>query len=480
MERLSGLDAAFLNGETPAIHMHTLKVAIVDPPPDGGSATFARFREETAKRLHLLPLFRRRAVNVPLGFHHPVWVEDPLFDLDYHLRRIALPAPGGQRELDAVVGDIASHRLDRDHPLWEIWQVEGLADGSLGYVAKIHHALADGLASAHLLEHVFSPSPDATDPAPPPAPWAPHVLPSRSALFFSAFPDHVRRLGKLPPLIGRTIGGIRRTVRGRRQDTVTAPLPFGGPRTSLNRGLTAARSFATARVPLDHLRTVKSALAISMNDVVLAVVAGALLRLLAGRNEHPRRPLVATVPVATMRPGDEHRLTGNRLSNLFTSLCTDIDDPLARAHAIHDTMIAARNAHERLGSSLMEEWMEYLPPPLLAALMRLGSRLEPLHRPAANVVVSNVRGPATALYVAGARLRHLYSVGPIVEGVGINVTAWSYADELSFTVLASREALPEAHDVTDALMASLAELVELAATAGAHEPGTAASDLGAT
>jgi diacylglycerol O-acyltransferase len=458
MERLTGLDAAFLHSETPAVHMHTLKVAIVDPPAGGGADTFERLREELGKRLHLLPPFRRRVVDVPVRFHHPVWIEDPYFDLGFHLRRIAIPAPGGQRELDAVVADIASHPLDRRHPLWEIWQLEGLADGGLAYVAKIHHALADGVAAAQLLANVMAASPAAGEPAPPAEPWAPEAMPSAAKLFFGAWPDHVRRLTRLPPLIGRTLAGMGRVARQRRRGGVPAPLPYGGPRTSLNRGLTAARSFAATRVLLAHARRVKSVLDISMNDVVLAVVAGGLLRLLERRGERPGRPLVATIPVAAAAPGEEHRLTGNRLSNLFTSLCTDIGDPLARARAIHDTMVAAKAAHERFGSTLMQEWMEYLPPPLLPWLMRLDSRFESLHRPAANVVVSNVRGPEAALHIAGSKLRHLYSVGPIVEGIGVNVTAWSYADELSFTVLASREALPDAHELTECLEASLAEL----------------------
>ncbi len=466
MQRLSGLDATFLHGETPSIHMHTLKVAVIEPLPGSGPDTFERFRDELAKRLHLLPPFRRRIVDVPLGFHHPVWIEDPDFDITYHLRSAAIPAPGGMREVDDVIADIASHSLDHRHPLWEVWRLEGLANGAMVYVAKIHHSVADGVAAAHLLANVMSAHNEAEDPSPAVVPWHPEPVPSARTLLRDALKDHLRTLFKFVPLVWKTLMGLWRLVRHQLGGGTPAPHPFEGPSTSLNRGLTPARSFATADVPLAEVLAIKSALGVTLNDVVLAVVGGTLRRFLEQRGERPSRSLAATIPVATPGVDDDARLAGNRLSNLFTSLCTDIDDPVERVRAIHDKMAVAKANHERFGASIMLEWAEYVPPRPYSMMVRLYARtgLAAKHRPAANAVVSNVRGPSERLYVAGTRLRSLYSVGPIVEGIGINITAWSYADDLAFTVLASRESVPDAHGVTDCLRESLSELSRAVST----------------
>jgi diacylglycerol O-acyltransferase len=470
MERLSGLDATFLHGETPSIHMHTLKVAVVEATPEAGPDTFERFGEELAKRLHLLPPFRRRIVDIPLGFHHPVWIEDPHFDINYHLRRVGIPAPGGREEMDEVIADIASHSLDHRHPLWEIWRLEGLQDGCIAYVAKIHHSVADGAAAAHLLANVMSAHNEAGDPTPPTETWRPEPIPSTSTLLRDAMRDHVRKLGQLLPLVWKTLLGLGRLILHRRRGGAPAAQPFQGPITALNRGLTPARSFATMDVPIAEVRAIKTTLGLTLNDVVLAIVSGALRRFLELNDKQSLRSLVATIPVAAPAPNEDQRLAGNRLSNLFTSLCTDIDDPLERIRMIHDKMVVAKANHERFGESIMLEWMEYVPPHPYNWMVRLYARtgLAARHRPAANAVVSNVRGPSKHLFVAGMRLRNLYSVGPIVEGIGINITAWSYADTLAFTVLACRDAVPRAREVTDCLRWSLSELT--GAVQGIEQP----------
>src|ERR1700736_5075558 len=173
MQRLTGLDAGFLYMETPTLHMHTLKISVLDPSTVPGGYSFGNVKQELASRLHLLPPFRRRLVEVPFGIHHPVWIEDPDFDIDWHIHRIAVPAPGGQREFCDLISDIASRQLDRSRPLWEIWVVEGLEAGRVGFVAKIHHSVADGVAAADLLANVLSPDPEIHEPPPPAEPWAP-------------------------------------------------------------------------------------------------------------------------------------------------------------------------------------------------------------------------------------------------------------------------------------------------------------------
>ncbi len=476
MRRLTGFDASFLYSESPTVLMHTLKVAVIEPPKHLRPADrFDRLRSELGRLLDKLPAFRLRLVEVPLGLDHPVWIEDPHFDLDYHLHRIALPPPCGPRELDAVIADIAGHPLDRGHPLWEIWMVEGLAGGELAFVLKIHHAVADGGASAAMLANVMTrEAPSASSSQHPDGETAAanhpagEELPEPLTLVRDALRDQVRRAGGALPLAARTVRGGIAVLRGYRGAGARPPMPFDTPRTPFNEPLTPARSFASTALSLAAVKQVKDAFGVTLNDVVLGLAGGALARYLDGRGLHADRSLIATVPVSIAEPGGaggSPRLSGNRLSNVFMSLCTDIADPRERLRRIHDIAEAAKATHERLGPQVLVEWAEFAPPKVSSWAIRSYSswKLARLHRPAANAIVSNVRGPSEKLFVGGAKLSHMYSVGPILDGIGVNLTAWSYGDELSFGVLTGREAVPDAHEITDGLHAALAELTAAAA-----------------
>jgi WS/DGAT/MGAT family acyltransferase len=470
MERMTGLDAGFLYMETPTLHMHTLKISVVDPSAIPGGYSFQRFREELERRLHLLPPFRRRVVEVPLGLDHPVWIEDAAFDLDHHVVRVDLPAPGGAREMDEMIGRIASVQLRRDRPLWQIWVLEGMESGEVCFVAKIHHAAADGVAAGALLANVLSLDPDPHDPDPPERPWRPDPMPSRFRLILDALRDRSRRTRLLPSLVRRTRRNVRALGEHQREAAVRPPRPIRDtPRTSFNGRLTSRRVFATSSFALEDFKTVKSAFGVSLNDVVLACVAGSLRRYLDDRSERLDRPLVAGVPVSSDRPGDDPRLGGNRVTNMFTSLRTDIDDPVERLKAISSVTGAAKDRINILGADLMADWAEHTPPRPFSWVMRTYSRsgLAARHRPPINLVVSNVPGPKFPLYIAGARLSALYSVGPILEGIGLNVTVWSYIDQMNVSAIACRERLPGIHDVTDGIGEALRELLKLAEEHGA-------------
>ena len=461
MERLSGIDASFLYMETPAAHMHTIKVAVLDPAPAARHA-LGDVKQAMRERLHLLPQFRRCVVEVPLGLHHPVWIEDPGFDLDRHVGAIDLPAPGGWREIEDAVSEIASRPLDRRRPLWELWLLRGLGDGRVALVAKIHHALADGVAVAEMLAGVMVEGAPAASVPGPVELWTPEALPSRGRLLRDALRDHVPRVAGLPRLIARTARGLRAGARLRHGLSPAPPLPLlDVPRTSLNGALYAARSFATASLPLDDLKAVKSRLGVTMNDVVLALVAGSLRRYLEARGELPERALVAEVPTSTDATGAPRRLAGNRVSNLFTSLCTDLADPVARLRRIHEVTSAAKQINRALGPDLYREWTDYAPPRPLAALFRLYSRLRiaDRHVPAVNVIVSCVPGPRRLLRWTGGELQHLFSVGPIIEGAALNVTAWSYVDRLEVGVLTCPERIASPREIALGLGLALEELL---------------------
>lgn len=464
MERLSGLDASFLYNETPVLHMHTLKFTVLDMSGVTGGYDFERFRDELRRRLHLLPPFRRRIVEVPLGLHHPVWIEDPAFDIDDHLRRVVVPPPAGRREIDETIATIASTALDRSRPLWEIWMLEGLAGERVGFVAKIHHAVADGIAAAALLANVMTSTPEEVDPSPPPAHWRAETIPSRWRLVREALTDLGRDALRLPGLIRRTVAHLRALRRQRREAAVATPRPIlDAARTPFNAALTARRSFAAATLALGDVKVVKDSFGVTVNDVVLAIVAGALRNWLLDRDALPEKPLIAGVPVTTDDPGTT-RLGGNKVSNMFTSLRTDLADPVERLHAIHEVTAAAKVAHGILGARMLADWSEYTPPRPYAAAMRLYGRLRLAdhHRPPINLVVSNVPGPREPLYVAGGRMEGIHSVGPILEGVGMNVTVWSYCDQLDVGVLACRDQVAEPHEITEAMASALVELTERA------------------
>lgn len=460
MERLTGLDAGFLYMETPTLHMHTLKIAVVDPSSVPGGYSFQRFKDVLEERLHLLPPFRRRLVEVPLRVHHPVWIEDPAFDLAHHVRRVGCPLPGGMREFAELVSDIASRQLARHRPLWEIWVVEGLEGGKIAFVAKIHHSVADGVAAASLLANVAA---DLTDTGSG-VPWQPEAIPDRRELFRDAVRDLARELRGLPRLLRSTLGNMRSLRRRRGETLEPPPLPFQTPRTRFNAALTPHRLFTMSTLSLEDVKRVKNAFGTTLNDVVLAVVAGALRRYLTERGELPDRPLVAGVPVSTAAEPD--RLGGNRVSNMFTSLRTDVADPVDRLRAIHEVTKTAKEFHNVLGAEMLRDWSEIAPPRPFAWFMRTYSRraLASRHRPPINLVVSNVPGPRTALSIADAGIVALYSMGPILEGIGLNVTVWSYVDSLNFGLVSCPELVPDLWALTDALGDELAELVKRSPT----------------
>ena len=463
MERMTGLDAGFLYMETPTLHMHTLKIAVVDPSGVPGGYSFDLLKQVLASRLMYLPPFRRRIVEVPFGLTHPVWVEDPDFDLDYHVRRVAVPAPGGPREFGELISDIASHQLDRRRPLWELWVVEGLEHGHIGVVAKIHHAAADGVAAAAMLANVLGVGDNDVEDVDL---WRPDPIPSEWELLAGAVRSIAIALAHLPQLLWRTLQGLVRLVQRRRAGGDLPPPPFSAPAVSFNRALTPHRRFVFSSVPLDDVKEVKNALGASVNDIVLALSAAALRRYLHDRDELPTRPLMAGVPVSVGDMGT--RSSGNMVSNLFTSIPTDVADPIERVRTVHRMMKGAKEVHNALGAEMLADWTELTPPRPFAAFMRFYSRRElaSRHRPPINVVISNVPGPQAALDVAGARLVSIYSMGPILEGIGLNITVWSYCGSLNFGIVSCRELMPDLWRLTDYIQDALEELKKAVASEG--------------
>ncbi len=463
VERLTGQDAQFLYAETPSQHMHTLKIAIVDVTSTTGGYSYDTFRRVVAERLHLLPELRRRVVWAPLRLGHPWWVDDPTFDLDRHLRRATVAAPGDQAALDTVVSGIAGEELEPDRPLWELWVVEGLAEGRVAFVTKIHHCLADGTRAAEMLLAVTSFDPTTDVLSTDPESWSPAALPSFLPRLRAGLQIALGIALGFPGVVIRTIRGMRNLVVHRRLGGPKPAVPFTGARTAFNRSITARRTFVSTSFAFDRLTTVKRSYGVSINDVVLAMVAGGLRRYLDQRGELPARPLVAGVPVSTRTGGQQG---ANRVSNLFVSLPVQLSDPLERLALIHDSTKGAKAQYNVLGADMLADWSELTPASPYRAFMRFysGRGLADRGRSPLNLVVSNVPGPRQQLHIAGAEIVEIYSVGPILEGIGLNVTVWSYLDRLYVAVLGCPDQLDDLPRLTGHLAEALAELeAEMAA-----------------
>ncbi len=477
MRRLTGLDASFLYLETPNNHMHVAGTYIFDPSDIPGGYSFARVKELIANRLHKLPPFRWRLVEVPFGLHHPIWIEDPDFDLDYHVRRTALPSPGGQAELNGLAADIMGRPLDRRRPLWEIHIVEGLENGHVAMISKTHHAAIDGASGAELSTNLLDlgPEPVIYDDAPE---WKAERMPSDSEMLVYAF----NSLSKQPALLAKTLKdtvGMALTMRNRPKPEGITPPPsmFSAPRTSINVPLTPHRLFATADVTLDDIKKIRRVLGGTVNDVVLALCSSVLRTYLIEESELPNEPLVAMVPIS-VRSSDQQGAMGNRVSNMFVSLATQIADPVERLRVIQNGTRQAKEVASAIGADTLSNWAEFAAPALAARAARLYSsmKLADKHRPAFNVTISNVPGPQFPLYSAGAKLTAWYPMGPIFDGGGLNMTVMSYCGTVHFGLVACKETVPRVNDIAAGLADAVTELLK--AAEAAESAALAAEDAG--
>lgn len=460
MERLSGLDSTFLYLETPSQLLHVCAVATLDVSTVPGGYRFEAWRDELAVRVAGMPAFRRKLFDSPLNLDHPAWVDDPEFDVDNHLHHVTVDAPGEPSELRDLCGRIASTQMDRTIPLWELWVVEGLTDGTVAVVAKMHHAGVDGVTGAAVLAQLCGLTPDAPRPEPPvdvDAPARPRTvdLVVGGLLGFASRPLHAARA--LPGGVTLVPEWVRRARRGE-----AMPAPFTAPRTSFNGAITGDRTVAWAQLDLGAVKRVKDAFGVTVNDVVLALVGGALRRYLDDRGELPEDSLVATVPVSVHDLSD--RPGTNQLTGMFSELGTQIADPAERLrHANkHNTMVKSHSAS--LGATLLQDWSQFAAPTVFGGAMRAYSslRLAERHPVVSNLIVSNLPGPQLPLYFLGARLTALYPLGPIFHGSGLNVTVISLDGALDVGVTSCRALAPNLPDLADAFGPALDELVEAA------------------
>ncbi len=406
--------------------------------PDG-HFRLAEVRDLVASRLHRIPRFRKRVQRVPLDVGQPIWVDDDRFDIGYHVRHTALPAPGDRSQLLGLFERLQAQLLDRARPLWELWFVEGLEGGHVGLIQKTHHALVDGISGVDVATVLldFTPTPVVDDP---PA-WRPEPAPSPGRLLLDTVSDDVnglagRATGDLDGSEVETV--IDRFTRVARSVTTLAETGLVAPRTSLNRPVGRARRFAGVRVPLDEVKAVRRELGGTINDVVLAGVAGGLGQLLDARGElDPDLTLKAFCPVS-VRDDHEHLALGNRISAMVVPLPVGEVDPVRRLERVRAATDHLKEREQAVGAATLLNLTEYAAPTLLS----LGARL--VHRqPFCNLVCTNVPGPQTPLYCMSARMLEAYPMVPLSKNMNLGVAILSYCGSLHIGLLADRDTWPD-------------------------------------
>jgi diacylglycerol O-acyltransferase / wax synthase len=487
MQQLTGVDATFLYMESPTTFGHVSSLILFDPKDtDGGSyeATKQLFRE----RLPLLDPMRRKLVTVPFNLDHPYWIEDPDLDLDFHIRETAVAPPGSDEQLAELVARLIARPLDRSRPLWELYVINGLSGGRIAQLTKIHHAAIDGVGGAQLLASIVDLEPDAPPREVGPLP-EPEAAPSQEQMFVRGLVSLatrpykqgrivVRTLQELPA-IGRAVdvaGMAKRLPQpvarlfgqgARRLEDDPPPISRTGgftvPSTRFNNKVGPHRRFAFTSVPLHEVKAVKSALGVTVNDVVLGVCSGALRSYLDKHGELPEESLRCMIPVS-VRTGDQANTYGNRVSGMLAALATDVADPVKRLEVIHAETTRAKESLGALPADLLTDAADFPPPAIAARASRVMARTALANRidPPFNLIISNVPGPQFPLYSGSAEMLTYIPVSAIADTQALNITIMSYNGRCDFGLVACRDAVPDLWDLCHLLEDALGELKQVA------------------
>ncbi len=483
MRQLTALDAQFLNVESPTTVGHVGSLIVLDPSTaPGGTWNLESVRDVFEPRLHLAAPLRQRLVEVPLGLGRPYWVDDPHFDIEFHLRELALPAPGTDEQLGEQVARIHARQLARSRPLWEAYVITGLEGGRAAFYSKIHHAAIDGVSGAEILETIMDLTVEPRDVPPEEVAFVPRPMPSTVNLvtrglrqmalnpveLLATVPKSLRYVDRLPgaanvpgthlvsgaaDVVGRVLGGSPRADPDAR--------PLKAPRTPLNGAITAHRRFSFGALPLSDVKIVKNHFGMTVNDVVMALTATALRRWLLDHDALPETPLVGAVPVS-IRSDDQAGSNGNQVSVMLAELPTHLADAEERMQFMRESMHDAKRAFDAVPASLLQDLSALVPTALSGLAARALFKLATVPGVLFNLFVSNVPGPQLPLYIAGAKVEGIYPVSAVTDMTGgLNITLFSYDGSLDFGLIACREMVPDVWHLIGYLEDAMAEMVAL-------------------
>jgi diacylglycerol O-acyltransferase len=454
-DRLTGLDTSFLHAERDSTHMHVAGCMVFDGTPPA----YDDLLTQIVSRLHLVPRYRQRLAFVPFNQGRPVWVDDPHFSPSFHLRHTALPPPGGDEQLKRLAGRVFSQALDRSRPLWELWLVEGLAQNRFAMLSKTHHALVDGVSGVDIATVLFDSSPDPLPVAPPDHEWIPRPVPTSAQLLADALIERAT----VPAEISR---GVRATARRPRQIASQLGDALAGvgamawtglqpaPPSPFNVRIGPHRRFTWVRGDLGQFKAVKNAFQGTVNDVVLSVVAGALGRYMRRHGQATEDVVLKAMVPVSVRADVERGALGNRVAAMWAPLPVGMEDPVRRLRRISRAMDGIKDSGQAVGAQVLAELTGFAPPTIIAQAARLQARQRMF-----NLVVTNVPGPQSPLYVLGHQLESMFPMVPLAENTALGVAIMSYNGQLNFGLNADYDALPDLEALADAFRASIEELV---------------------
>jgi WS/DGAT/MGAT family acyltransferase len=479
MRQLTSLDTQFLALENARQTGHVGGLTILDPSTtESGTLELVDICSLVEERLPLLPPLRWRLAEVPFGLDYPYWIDDPDFDLDFHVRELGMPAKGGDDKLAEQVARIMARPLDRARPLWEIYLIHGLAKGNMALLTKIHHSVIDGMSGAEIMGALFDLSPEGRDAPEPDGNGAdrdPSELEmlARGLMGVPRYP--LRALRSLPralpnldeapvfsalpgvALVSRVTESIRNAITG--ESNSIGHTNLKAPKTSFNGRISPHRRFVFGDLPLEEVKKVKDAHRCTVNDVVVSICAGAVRSWMLDHDELLPEPLVAQIPVS-VRTDEQAGTYGNRIMLMSAPLFTNEPNPVRRLQMTHDALAAMKERHRALPAELLQDTNHFIPPAVFARAARASFTLSTsgAGRPNWNLVISNVPGPQFPLYCAGAEIVAQYPVSVITDGMGLNITVMSYCGQMNFGIVSDRDQIPDLETMIDRLHGSLDEL----------------------
>ncbi len=466
VEQISAQDATFLYAESPTSHMHIGSLTIVE-----GSLSFEDFRAILASKLHLVPKFRKRLLNVPFNLDYPYWVDDPNFDIDLHLERRKLPDPANWKTLRETTASILSGALDLRHPLWSISFIEGLDEisqipkGSVGIVTKIHDVMIDGAWGVGLMGMLFErEKEDRRKSIPPPQPYEPAPLPDEINLLLRSSSKFIKDPLKTPMAIGETALAL---LKAQAKKRLKGKKAFGKrslsvPRTIFNKNVSPRRTWGTAILSFDRINSLRKIMGVSINDLILAICSGAIRRYLAEKDNLPSQSLVANVPISIRVEGEAQKME-NKISNMLIQIATHIKDPIQRLEYIQEQTEIGKMRHKAVGAKSLMQMAESVPFGLANLAVDLYSRyhINELLRPPFNVTITNVPGPSGMLYLRGHKIVTTFGLTPVLDGFGLIIAAFSYNGQVTITTTSDASTMPDADRFSRYIRESANELEEI-------------------